>query len=139
VARDHGEVFAGILNRLGVATNQIVIQLPGSLNDDPERLFSAAKSFLARGFGLAVNYTGGASILLASALAAPVFVKIDPGALPAGASLAPLLADCRRRGLTTILKRVDAADIAAEAGADLVQGFAFGRPEARPQPARRYS
>lgn len=139
VAHGHGEVFASILNLLGVATDQIVIQLPGSLNDDPERLFSAAKSFIARGFGLAVNFTGGTSILLASALAVPVFVKIDPAALPAGASLAPLLADCRRRGLTVLVKRLGAGDALNEAlaaGADYVQGYATGIPEALPRPGR---
>lgn len=139
VARDHGEVFAGILRLMGIATRRVVIQLPGSLNSAPELLRSAADSFQSRGFGLAVNYTGGASVLLASALETPVAIKIDPAFLPTGTSLAQLVADCRRRGLTTILKRIDATDAADRTSADLVQGFAFGRPEARPQPGQRYS
>jgi EAL domain-containing protein (putative c-di-GMP-specific phosphodiesterase class I) len=134
VARDHGEVFAGILRLMGIAAERVVIQLPGSLNGYPELLRSAADSFQSRGFGLALNFTGGASALLASALRAPVFIKIDPTLLPAGTPLAQLLAGCQRRGLVTILKRIEAADTTVAAGADLMQGFAFGRPQSRPQP-----
>lgn len=139
VARDHGEVFAGILRLLGIATERVVIQLPGSLNGYPDLLRSAADSFLSRGFGLAINYTGGASALLASALGKPAFIKIDPALLPLGTQLAPLVADCRQRGLTTILKRIATTQSIDEVRPDLVQGFAFGRPEARPQAGQPYS
>jgi len=146
VARDHGAVFAGILRLLGVSPERVVIQLPAGINDEPNHLRAAAQSFLARGFGLAINFSGGASVLLASTLAAsgatPVIVKIDAAALPATTPLPQLVADCRRRGLATLIKRIgtaDAATTAIEAGADLIQGFAFGQPEAPPRSGWRHS
>lgn len=141
VARDHGEVFAGILRLLGIAPPRVVIQLPGSLNDNLDRLHAAAQSFAARGYGIAVNYTGGASVLFASALGTPVILKIDPAQLIDGTPLPTLVADCRRRGLTVLVKRLgtgDALNDALAAGADLVQGNATGVPEALPQVAYRH-
>jgi EAL domain-containing protein (putative c-di-GMP-specific phosphodiesterase class I) len=134
VARDHGQVFGGILRLLGVATDRVVIQLPASLNEAPDRLRAVADSFLNRGFGLALHYTGGASVLFAAALCAPVALKIDPAQLPPATPLERLIEDCRRRGLVTILKRIEHPDAAARAlatGSDLAQGYAFGRPEPR--------
>jgi EAL domain-containing protein (putative c-di-GMP-specific phosphodiesterase class I) len=137
VARDHGEVFASILHLLGIAPQRVVIQLPGSLNDDLDRLHAAAQSFAARGYGIAVNYTGGASVLFASALGTQVILKIDPADLTDGTPLPALVADCQRRGLTVLIKRLgdaQALQSALAAGADLVQGYAAGHPEAQPGP-----
>lgn len=142
VTRDHGEVFASILRLLGIAPQRVVIQLPGSLNDNLDRLHAAAQSFAARGYGIAVNYTGGASVLLASVLGTPVILKIDPAQLAEGPPLPALAADCRRRGLTVLVKRLgtrDALNEALAAGADLVQGYASGAPEAPPCPGRLHT
>jgi len=145
VARDHGAVFAGILRLLGVPRSRVVIQLPAGLNDQPDLLQAAAQSFAAHGFGIAVHFSGGASVLLASALSVPeggaVCLKIDAPSLPASVPLPQLVADCRRRGLISLVKRAGGGEAAAvlSARADLVQGFAFGGPEPRPRVGWRTS
>lgn len=132
VARDHGAVFAGILRLMGIASQRVVIQLPGSINGDAASLLPVAESFLARGFGLALQHTGHASVALAAALGAPVFIKICPARLRRPTALGRVVADCRQHGLTTIVKNLGTADEASRAraaGADFLQGFAIGRPD----------
>jgi EAL domain-containing protein (putative c-di-GMP-specific phosphodiesterase class I) len=136
VARDHGEVFAGILRLLGIATERVVIQLPGCLNHDAERLRAVAESFLARGFGLAFNYLGcGLDWLRNLDFAGQVLLKINPAQLPTDGSLNHLIDACHRRRISTVVKRVETAEDRARVlgtDTDFVQGFAFGEPSAGP-------
>lgn len=132
VARDHGEVFAGILRRMGIAPGRVTIELPSTLDMTAARLCAVGESFLARGFSLAIDPRS-AGLLTAAGLdfSRPVLVKIKLTGLAVIEPLAPLLAECRR-----LRRPVWAAGIENEAmlalaraaGCNLLQGFALGRP-----------
>ena len=143
VARDHGEVYAGILRLLGIDTGRVVIQLPANLNDDDDRLRAVAESFAARGFGLAFNQLGLAPPWLSGLpLGEAPFVKIDASRLAGGADLGEQIAACRAGGLRTIVKRIGSEEEksrALAAGPDFVQGFVFGQPALQPSAGRLHA
>lgn len=132
VARDHGEVFAGILRRMGIAPDRVTIQLPSAGDMTAAHLRAVGESFLARGFSLAIDPRS-AGLLAAAGLdfSRPVLVKIKLTGQAVIEPLEPLLAECRR-----LRRPVWAAGIENEAmlalaraaGCDLLQGFALGRP-----------
>jgi EAL domain-containing protein (putative c-di-GMP-specific phosphodiesterase class I) len=138
VARDHGQVFGGILRLLGIDTRRVVIQLPASINHDLSRLRAVGDSFLARGFGLALTY-GGENLawLRDLAFAHPVILRINPATLPTDGDLGHLADACRRHQLSPLIRHIESAadrGRAIAAGADALQGHAFGHPTSRPLP-----
>jgi EAL domain-containing protein (putative c-di-GMP-specific phosphodiesterase class I) len=129
VPDDHGRTFKGVLSGLGVATRKVVIEIPAVTNSNGALLARVVANYRNHGYRVALTHNWNA-----------------PGLLPALDHLRPDIVKLRYRGdgrtLKAALRAVHAAGgkalithlesaehiaVARAAGADLLQGFAFGR------------
>lgn len=143
VAEHHGQTYRRILDRLGVARDAVVIELPGAVVDNHRLVGAVAYSYRLNGFPVAVNFGRREPAALEALLAECSFDILKPWAPPpslrAEREAARLvgLADARQLGI--IYTRVETAqqlDLVRAAGARHAQGHALGHPASRPENGR---
>lgn len=137
--RRHGEVFSHIADAAGVPPQRIVMEILEHKTSDEAQLADAVKALKARGFLIALDDFGqeGHSVHYDRLTALkPNIVKFDRS-LIAGASearrylLGRLVSAVHALGATVVAEGVeteDEAQIARDAGVDMLQGYLIGRP-----------
>lgn len=135
VGSGHGRVFEGILGRLGVPTKDVVIEMPRHTNEDPALYARALLSYRSLGYRVASECLDLDDPLLSGRYeVVPDIVAVDPRWLPERSALDRLIGQIRYRGATALVHRIERlehAEHAVVAGADLLQGFHLGRPARR--------
>jgi EAL domain-containing protein (putative c-di-GMP-specific phosphodiesterase class I) len=128
VPDEHGRAFERVLTGLDVPTSRVTIVLPESVNDYPALMSPVIANYRYRGFRVAATYRGGDPQLLERlASYRPDFIKLR------GTAPADELRVARAAGALTLHTQLETAEqiaSARDAGADLLQGYALGRPAA---------
>jgi EAL domain-containing protein (putative c-di-GMP-specific phosphodiesterase class I) len=140
VPDDHGRTFADVLRGLGVPTRDVVIEIPAAANRDAALLARVVANYRSHGYRVALTHNRNApGLLLALDHLRPDIVKLRYQGNDRILKAAVLEVQATgARALITHLESGEQLDAARAAGADLLQGFAFGRtlPEAyQPAPA----
>jgi EAL domain-containing protein (putative c-di-GMP-specific phosphodiesterase class I) len=136
VGSGHGRVFEGILGRLGVSTRDVVIEIPRHVNEDPALTVRAMLSYRSLGYRVSLELFDPQDPLLTPRYEVmPDIVSFDHRWVPDAATLRGIAARILDRGAGVFVKRIEdeqSARIAVDAGADLLQGWHFGRQQPEP-------
>jgi len=132
VASDHGRAFANVLEAIGLNADQVVIELPAEISEQPALAVHACANYRWNGFKVALDFSRPASAAQAVQSMRPDYVKVDARDLrnPV-ASTRDAVATARAHGTVVIAKRCElASDVAicAGLGVDLAQGFGLSLP-----------
>lgn len=139
----HGKMFEMVLHHCSVPSHRVVIEILGSAIEDESLLFEAVKNYRDRGYKVAMDdYGTRHSSLERLWRLAPDFVKLDSTWLRSATHsdkvqriLPKLVSILHDAGATVVAEGVESdrqLELALTAGADLVQGHYFGRPDADP-------
>lgn len=138
VPAQHGQTFEGVLRAFGIATAQVVIELPVSVADTPALLASVASNYRHRGYAVSVRARAQLEHVERIAPFRPDIVRLRASEANYG-TLRTLVDAVHAFGALALVDQVESARarVAAEsAGADLVQGLYLGAPAAYPVEAR---
>ena len=130
VPDQHGKAFERVLTSLGIATDQVIIEIPSAANANPALVAHVVANYHFRGYRVAVHYAGDAGWRATLAHLRAAFVIVPFVEQPTG-SLGTDLAGARAsgaRGLVTRLESGASLAAARQGGADLLQGFGLGDP-----------
>ncbi len=136
VPNDHGQVFEGILAKLGLCPGRVVIVFPRSAVTQPELLARAARNYRARDYRVMVpvsNWDERMLGLFAEAQVDLVRVDVMPGT--EAERLSALALALGEHGVSLVAGRVESPDLlrsVIDASVDLAQGFVLGAPASLP-------
>jgi EAL domain-containing protein (putative c-di-GMP-specific phosphodiesterase class I) len=137
---DHGRTFERILHYYSVPTSRVVIEIKETENVDDVILDKAVSNYRSLGYRIAVDNFGVAHSSLERVLKLrPDIVKLDRTLIQsmhlsgsATTSFNQLLERLRSAGIRVAVEGIESArqlEIAKKAGAELLQGHYFARPE----------
>lgn len=128
----HGRVFQAILEELGVTTSRVVIELPKETNRDRDLLELAVANYRICGYAVTLHYEGRSHDQFAGLKGLyPDILKVDARDLVGRDSLRRIAEVAHRHGAQALVNKIENLEVAGRAvraGADLLQGFYFGRP-----------
>lgn len=129
VPDDHGRTFKGVLDDLGVAARNVVIEIPALANLNGALLARVVANYRYHGYRVALSHNWNAPGLLGLLdHLRPDIVKLrywrDGGMLKAALRAVHAAG---AKALITHLESAEQLAAARAAGADLLQGFVFGR------------
>lgn len=132
VGSGHGRAFETILDQLGVVPSQVVIELPKETKLDWDLLKLAIANYRTSGYAVALHHERGSHDRFAGLKGLyPDILKVDPRDLADGDSLRHIVEVAHRHGAQALVNKIENLEVAGQAvraGADLSQGFYFGRP-----------
>lgn len=140
LSTSHGLVFEAILKRCGLAPADIILEVQESEIEDDDRLLEAVANYRQRGYVIAIdNFGRRHSNLDRLWRMQPEIVKIDRSLTAAAAEderaalvLAKLVEIVHALSAVAVAEGIETQaqlKAARKAGAELVQGHLFGRPE----------
>jgi EAL domain-containing protein (putative c-di-GMP-specific phosphodiesterase class I) len=135
VKDDHGRAFESILNIIGVETSRVVIEIPIEVNRDSRLLKHVISNYRSRGYQIAVNHSGANEDWLAELASLyplyPDIVRLEASVLLRHSGTGSLIDTIHHFGALVLVHEIETAQlmrVAAEAGADFLQGRALGMP-----------
>lgn len=132
VGDDHGRAFRRVVDALGVAPENIVIETPVEASAQPDLLAFVLRNYRNNGFRVAVNVDSAAQWQGIASAIHPHFVKIDSRKLGRGHEAQERLKwlNALREDAALIVTHIEAASPDYRVGHSLQQGYAFGFPSA---------
>lgn len=139
VAGDHGRSFRRVLDALAIPPSRVIIETPESVCLDRALLAFVVANYRLNGFRISVSVGRAGDVPEVLGIVRPDYLKVDGRRISGVDEAAHLAALSAANGVRLIVQRIEARESLAwieSAGIRLVQGFAFGAPEAVPvQPA----
>ncbi|MBL8435491.1 MAG: EAL domain-containing protein [Zoogloea sp.] len=134
VVSDHGRAFRRVVDALGASPGEIVIETPVEASAQPDLLAFVLRNYRSNGFRVAVNLASADQWQRIAGVVRADYVKIDRRKLgkPDEASDNLWELSTRLENARLIVTRVEEASDPCLGGDLLRQGYAHGRPQARP-------
>lgn len=134
-------VMARKMEEMGLPARRVICQIDGCAIAKPEMTGALASELRTHGLRVAIDDFGDADLTLERVEAIkPDFIRVD-GSLfrdlcrvrQAKMLIRPLVGSFRSMGISVVIEGIESAvqlEIAADSGADLLQGFALAAPQA---------